>query len=633
MFDLRIQRGNGAWFIDDEFWLQPGISNHGYYARNFPRYAMTLTHDERSKVAASASAHHIFLWSHVQPLLTKCFAAVFLRGLSSVSTDLATLNDSFGVAALALDQLSESARYALQLIEPGSGWASLAANERCERRKSFLLRLTEGLRPDAAKRLRILSFRPLIEHYYKKAKVSPPTHRSVLTKSMAPILSGYFAGSWLSFLSYIEASPSPDDQIDSAIPEPRILIRTGDKIAEAAKKLNIPVSDVAGVVGAFWNEKSAESPVERRLRVMAEYWAEFDRLHANQRVGSASLWGLVSEDEYVIWRDEGDQFPYSQGLYKILLSGALNKEINELWHRELLLESPDLIVDVPFPHTTFAKAFGPGLRFWNGCALTSWFLCEGPSSRTDMTGLEHYHRKELTALADLDCPIPPQLFVDLIAAQSKLGPPEDIYSEKSTEFGTIRTSLGSRREGFERLRDIVSRHRRTWTEHYLSMYVRRKAEHDIRSFAIKHSQFIANKGKQPSFRAFAKHGKAASDYWFGGDIGLLYAAMGERIPEQPRYVPTLPFDASDFVAEIYRKLGGHKLPEFGTREYEAERTRAWALRSLASDSLRLVQMTAISKRPPSLDEFGRAAFEQRFQPLGRSIESAWVRYVDACLKP
>lgn len=166
---------------------------------------------------------------------------------------------------------------------------------------------------------------------------------------------------------------------------------------------------------------SVTSPVERRVEVMERYWEVFDFAHARQKSGMEPLWGLVSEDRRVRL-GPANEGPYRHGMYERLLPEELSSEIEDLWGSRMVPRSLERIVTEPFPHTAMAESFGPALKFWQGCALTAWFLCEGPYSRTDLAGIESYHRQELDALSNLGTPVDRRLFSELVAAESKLGP-------------------------------------------------------------------------------------------------------------------------------------------------------------------------------------------------------------------
>ena len=143
-------------------------------------------------------------------------------------------------------------------------------------------------------------------------------------------------------------------------------------------------------------------------------------------------------------------------------------DIDSLWGGTFLPNHPDrVVIDARVLTGSCARAFGPALRFWHGAALTAWFVSEGPYSRTDMAGLAKHHRRELSELEELDCSVDEGLFADLIAAEKALGEPRPIVergSESRLASGlvtlTVSTTAGSRRSGFEGLRDAITRHRR-----------------------------------------------------------------------------------------------------------------------------------------------------------------------------
>jgi hypothetical protein len=242
-----------------------------------------------------------------------------------------------------------------------------------------------------------------------------------------------------------------------------------------------------------------------------------------------------------MWRS-----PYQPGLYRQLLARDLIEDIDGLWGTTMLPQWPERIVSAPFPHAVMADAFGSALKFWHGCALTAWFLCEGPYSRTDMAGLAKYHRGDLEDLKTLGCPVDGNAFNELLAAERKLGTPQPLYEKLSTEeirpgiSFTMQMSRGSRRGGFEGLRDIITRERRAWSEKYLDIYLRARWESEINRVAEEYHTIIADKGKPPIARRFARIAEDATNHWFGGDISSLYAALREKSPVQTVHELVIP---------------------------------------------------------------------------------------------
>src|SRR5262249_8830170 len=160
----------------------------------------------------------------------------------------------------------------------------------------------------------------------------------------------------------------------------------------------LPVEEVRRMLGTYWGNQQIRSPVEQRVDALRQFWHAFDEIHARQRSGMRPLWGLVEDTGLVLQEEVTQSRPYQPGLYRELLSAALLSQIAQLWGTVMLPQWPHRIVSEPGPHRKMAETFGPALRFWHGCALTAWFLCEGPSSRTDLAGLATYYRRELAEL-------------------------------------------------------------------------------------------------------------------------------------------------------------------------------------------------------------------------------------------
>lgn len=97
-------------------------------------------------------------------------------------------------------------------------------------------------------------------------------------------------------------------------------------------------------------------------------------------------------------------------------------------------------------------------------------------------------------------------------------------------------SLGGtqRREGFEILRDVVTRHRRAWAAQHLDGYLRHRWDSELRQVSREYSRRIAAAGKPPTPRQFASFAASVANHWFGGDLAALYAALGEQSLVDPR---------------------------------------------------------------------------------------------------
>ena len=301
--------------------------------------------------------------------------------------------------------------------------------------------------------------------------------------------------------------------------------------------------------------------------------------------------------------------------------------------------SPDRIVTEIAPQALMGETFGPALAFWHGCALTAWFVCEGPFSRTDIPGLSAYHARHLSALRDLATPVDGHLFEELNEAEAHLGPAAPIErSVSSTDLGygvsvSMRVGMGSRRSGFEKLRNIITRYRRDWGRRYLPSYLRARWEEDLGEPARHYAQTIADRGKPPAPKQFARQAAAATNRWFGGDISAFYAAIGEKSTYEPRRASLMPADRRGLPEGLRRPWWstGHKKncgPE--------PRGRAGASCSnpteQRSGTARRTEPSFYTTRgspghPPAMKEF--RGFAERSAVLAPDVDRAWQIYAAA----
>jgi hypothetical protein len=192
--------------------------------------------------------------------------------------------------------------------------------------------------------------------------------------------------------------------------------------------------------------------------------------------------------------------------------------------------------------------------------------------------------------------------------------------------------MGSRRSGFEHLRDIITRYRREWARAYLESYLRARWESDLREPARLYAQVMADKGRPPPPKQFARMAAIAINRWFGGNIDAFCASIGEKSPFHPTGVFLMPPDRIKFATQVFEALGGVQAERkngFQPRvEPEAAQTeRNIELQSLAEESLHFVQLQEALGRPPNLKEFGR--FDYRSTVLAPDIEQAWNIYAAA----
>jgi hypothetical protein len=392
---------------------------------------------------------------------------------------------------------------------------------------------------------------------------------------------------------------------------------------------------MAKVAAALWQKPSGASPIEERTICLKKYWEVFDELHARQKPGMKSLWGLIDEAGRIDFETPRDDI-FHPGLYLELFPADLILNIERLWGTTMLNKYPESIVSESFPHFVMANVLGPALSFWQNCALTAWFLCEGPYSRTDMEGLEHHQRYNLAKLDDLSAPVDKLLFSELIEAEKKLGPEESIEKEKqidTLDFGiTISMSVsgGSRRAGFEKLRDIITRHRRAWTQKYFELYLKRLWESEIsqaaNAFFLKMSE---KSGKPPTVKQFVSTASSPTKNWFGGDISLLYTAIGERIPFTPQKRLMMPQDKIPFVKNVAKFLPPKDFNYFGQQANEEIQKRY--VEELAMKALSFIQIYEAVGEMPNLKDFS-TKFKYHSPVLHEDENQAWEIYTAAIKK-
>ncbi len=635
-FELERQQSRGAWFIPERVNIGGGIINFSYYFNETPRFAHTMSSWEGGRVLLKRSPDSIFLWAVLEPLFEEIIYPFQLRGeisgtLSQEESAQAWNEVEDFFRTLGFPELEEMA-----VMRHGGGWHRFkSAAEQLEAKRRLLNALAREVSPLMGARYRTHSILPLVEQYYKKAKADGRVKRKqVLTKAFQPLLAGFFGGDWLSFLDYLGEEPHPEEQIVTALPKTPIKVGGASRAAEIAAKQGIPAEEVQKIAAALWQQSGGASPIEERVSTLRQYWQSFDEIHARQRPGMKPLWGLVEESASIDLREINANSPYQPKLYLELLPQELIQDIEHLWGTIMLTKWPDRIVSEPFPHYLMVSTFGPALRFWQSCALTAWFICEGPYSRTDMAGLAHHERRELSELKEMQTPVDERLFEELIKAEGRLGPAEDITDKSSsTDIGygvtiTMSISSGSRRKGFESLRDIITRHRRAWAVQHLETYLRCLWETEISEAARAFNLLLGEKGgKAPTLKQLAKAAMPPTNHWFGGDVSTLYGAIGEKSPAIPQKNILMPQDKEQFIKLIMKPLPSLEHERYPGKMSD-EATQDYTRKELAELGLRYVQLEEALGRPPEMKEMGEK-FTYRSKVLAADESEAWQIYKKA----
>jgi hypothetical protein len=643
IFSIEHQHSRGAWFLPEKVSIKTGLVNLPSTFAKYPRFATGLAWEERARVLLADSPAAVFLHVAVEPLFEQLFQPFELRGRiagAKSREDQIAAWESVDelISALGLDLEKE-----LVVMRYGGGWSRLRAAEQVEAKQRLLQALSVQANEQLAARYRAYLLLSLIDRYYSKSKNGQARRRQVLTRSLEKTLAGFFGGDWLRFLQYLGETPHPDEEIAAAIPEAKLFVGGTKSAAAVASEIGVTTEEVERALATYWdtsNEQAAavRSPVDHRVSILQAYWKHFDEIHSRQESGMPALWGLVEEDRSIRLTWEGPDW-YSARMYRKLLPTELVTEIERRWASIMLPRWPERIVSELSPHALMAESFGPALTFWHGSALTAWFICEGPMSRTDIVGMPTYYQDDLKQLEQLGCPINLNIFADLSEAEKRLGPPEPIKSHVSTtEVAGVTfemsISSGSRRSGFAKLRDVLTEHRRAWADQYLEKYLRARWETELREAARFHAQIIADKGKPPTPKQFARHASAATNHWFGGDMSAFYAAIGEKSVVRPERVTLLPSDRIGFAKRVFEALGGKPFERQtlvanrgeGVAQ-AAEQDRHTKFGWLAEESLRLIQLEEALGRPPELKEFGTSGFEYRSDVFSPDPQQAWANYV------
>lgn len=624
------QNARGAWFLPDGTTLAVGLVNLPSIFRHHPRFAMGIAAEARARVRLAGSADSVLVWAILEPLASRLFRPLLLRGPLLGKQDQP--RQDWQDTERFLDLLGFDVSDALGPLRYGSGWGKLTAGQQLQAKQGLLHALAAQVGMSQAARYRALCLQTLISRYYEQADKGRSTRQRVLAKNVERVLAGFFGGDWLDFLAYLGEPPHPDDRIATALPEPRLVLADRDRVATVAAAQALPIAEIEHVLASFWGTSSDASPIAARCDTLRTFWQQFDEIHARQVPGNPPLWGLI-EDSGVNLNTAG---PYQPGLYRTLLSKDLLANMDRLWGTVMLPRWPERIVSALSPNGQMADAFGPALKFWHGCALTAWFICEGPYSRTDLRGLANYYQAELRTLERLGCPIDSTLFTDLMRAEAELGPPEPLFNPAaSTQQAiapginlTVQMSSGTRRTGFQLLRDIISRHRQVWSARFLEPYLRGQWETEIREAAQAFNLLTERRGKPPTLKQFARHATVATNHWFGGDISSLYRMIGEKVPNEPQRHILLPGDRYEFAQSVFQALAIHaNAPVIAPGDPEDRPN--WNLMQLAEQSLSYTQLQEALDRPPTLTEFGRNKFSAGSSTLDIEIEAAWSRYQNA----
>jgi hypothetical protein len=362
-----------------------------------------------------------------------------------------------------------------------------------------------------------------------------------------------------------------------------------------------------------------------------------------------SLDGLVTGHPTMTFPvvDHGPYYPATNDAYR-LLPPTSTAELRELWGTTMLPRCPDRIVSEAYPINAATAAFGPALQVWHALGMAAWRACEAIIGEDDEDGhapgvsLRNVDFDIYRDLQHTDTPIDRAVLDEMRAALPGLGKPVSIdehTTHTTTEIApgvnigfSVTVSGGMmRRDGFEILRDIVTRHRRAWAAAYLDRYLNDYWPAELREVAEGYNRLILEKGKPPTAKQFARLAESSVNDWFGGDLAGVYAAIGAKSPIRSERVSLMPEDRVAFAWAVFTELGGQEImPKTPDDHVWNNYVPYYALEKLAGGALRYIQLEEALGRSPELSEYGRANFATPAeQGIDKDLDRAWTRFGDA----
>jgi hypothetical protein len=654
VFTLPAQQARGAWFLPEEGAVRTGSANLPFHFSKYPRFAVGAARDEKASVAFGEDPDALYYWAVLDPLFAGLVAPFDLRGPAPPKGDASEQQEAWAEIESFYSAMGVDGGEPFRAMRYGNGWSRLRSAEQLAIKQALIREIRRSITGALGARYRAWTTGALIDRYYAKAKKSPPLMRQVLTKALQRTLCAFFGGDWLAFVRYLGEQPHPEEQIAAALPEPRLYVDANARATAVAEAHGIPAAEVERIIATFWASESSESPVHKRLEVFRQVWRAFDAAHAAQAPGMPSLWGFIEDFEHIDFEREQDADPrlYNRALYRERLPEQLLATVDHLWGGVFLSAYPEAIVTALDPYARMCATLGPALRFWNGLGLTAWFVAEGPSSRTDMKGAESYYEHDLDALEAMGCAVDRRVFAELITGEAALGPEEPIdeminekpgEDDEDNDLGitiTLQTvtNRGYRRAGFERLRDVVTRYRRAWSDKYFEGYLRVLWETELKDTAREYNKLYEVKRKTPTLKQFAKYADEPTNRWFGGNVSQLYRALGEKSPVSPVRRRFLTERPARFAQRVFAAIGGvpTKWEDLAATIAGTDREKqdaAWRAHQdrvkLATLSVKYLQLREALDRPPTLKEFGSGSFYYLAPVLDPSLNEKWSHNTSA----
>jgi hypothetical protein len=174
----------------------------------------------------------------------------------------------------------------------------------------------------------------------------------------------------------------------------------------------------------------------------------------------------------------------------------------------------------------------------------------------------------------------------------------------------------------QQARDALTLERRAWAGEHLDDYLRSRWQR-ARAIAVAGDE---RQVRQPSWAPTARDAARlriyAANQWFAGDLTGVHAALGLPAPTVPtRLTRFIPQDPEGFARAVHTRLEHEHLTP-------PSEDPARHLRSLASLSIRYLQLQEALGHPPRMGELGKDTFLAYAPILYDDPVHAWRRYRD-----
>jgi hypothetical protein len=224
-------------------------------------------------------------------------------------------------------------------------------------------------------------------------------------------------------------------------------------------------------------------------------------------------------------------------------------------------------------------------------------------------------------MSALGAPLAQSFFEEMAGGASTLGPAETIWDRnvwEDSEVGALSVSMsrGTRRSGFETVRDLLTRLRGEWANEHLESYLRHRAEEDIGNAVRLYQRSASDRGKPLTLKQFVKAAVVPANLWFGGDICGFYNSFGETCPAAP-VVVAKPVDRTAFVAAAFCRFASRASDKINP---EASN---WMARRLSNAVIAYLQLEEALDHSPTMEEFRSSTIAWAARELKTDSQQVW----------